>query len=317
VIANPGERRAKNAGEPSAAELGDSGTATSIGAGDGGPGAIGGIGGAGGGVPGGAGGVGVGPGLSGGGGVGAGGVGGVGGGGTAGGGAIGSEPSGPTGAGPSATTPQGLNPPQPGTYTYDTTRDGEQSDPETRRIASLGTGGGATRQTVTTGGSQPGLDITIVTEFSWTSTGASATRTVFQAAGGSANCDWNPDIVEYPGGMAGGTQWGFDASCAGRIEGGDLNGQNFRLRRQATRTVTGARPETIGRTTVPTWTMEFQERLDFDFAGSASLIESAGVELFAADVGTPVAEERTIKTTTSDGQSTTKFARRVRSLTPQ
>ena len=228
------------------------------------------------------------------------------------------DPFAPAPGAQGGTTSGGLNAPKPGTYTYETRRDGNKSNPETRTIQTLSTGGGGTRQASATRGTLLGEEITIVTELLWTAAGSTAPRTVFQIAGGDANCDWNPDIPEYVGDLSAGRQWGFDASCAGQVQGGELNGANFELRRQETKRVTGDKREMVGTTAVSTWTIAFEEHLEFGIGENKVVTNSDGVENFAAEFGVAVAEERTTTATAGpDEQSTTELVRRLRSLTPQ
>jgi hypothetical protein len=160
-----------------------------------------------------------------------------GGGGVAAGGLCGTAPAASADPGP-------VQPPAVGLYTYEPCADGESSDIS---VSAGQSGSGVTRRQVTESTEQGGSQT--VTE-AYGANGVSQEGLTVNAGVGTFACDWDPDIVELPSGLAIGKTWNVDSKCALTQDGKPVGAQ---LRITGNGKVTGRVQTSVGGVPVTAW----------------------------------------------------------------
>lgn len=206
-------------------------------------------------------------------------------------------------AGTSTTAaPGAVVPPAIGTFTYVKCGSGETV--LSRKVAAGSNSGGITRRVIQAASGQ--FEAYATTAFG--ANGVIQESAELHAFGFTIPCDWKPDIVEYPSGLAVGKTWSVDSSCS-LPQGG-------KLRVTGTRTVTGMTQLVIGGTTLTAWVIDdLQEQFVTTAQGNAH-ITSKGVQYFSPAHGLAVYEKATVSATGFETRQPETVEVRLQSLTP-
>lgn len=195
----------------------------------------------------------------------------------------------------SAGNPGAIQAPALGIYSFVSCADGSPVDDETIREGA--SGGGKVRRLISH--TQQGVQLTETVAYG--PEGVIQESLNVTAFGQQANCDWNPDIVEYPANLSVGATWSVKSQCTTSF------GQ-FKV--EGTGKVLGRKTVTIGGTAVNTWVIETKIKLQTP-QGNQQADEldyfdpSRGIDLYR-------------KTVASDGEGgTVTVVRRLASLTPR
>jgi hypothetical protein len=151
---------------------------------------------------------------------------------------------------PAATADPGApQAPALGTYTYVSCSD--SADTTEQKVTAGSTSGGVTRRNIATdaGGNNQ------TSTYAYTSQGTLFESLTVDPGQGQYNCDWQPDILQYPAALHVGSEWAADSKC-------DLKGSGptpiAKLTLKASAKVTSKVQYTIAGTAVNTWVVEGQ-----------------------------------------------------------
>jgi len=199
--------------------------------------------------------------------------------------------------------PGAVQAPPLGTFTYASCNSSENVDVVVTAGASSG---GVTRRKITTK-SQVG---DIATNNAYGPSGAVQETATIAAFGFTLQCDWNPDIVEYPATLAVGTSWSIDSEC-------NL-GNGAKMKATGTRKITGVGSLVIGGTAVSGWTIESTEKLVVTAPNrSPSNFNATGTYLFDPTRGVRLHEKIVEDASGAVTQPKTTIERRLTNLTPK
>lgn len=194
----------------------------------------------------------------------------------------------------SSTNPGAIVAPAVGTYSFVSCDDGSMVD--TEKIREGSNGGGKLRRLVSH--DQQGVQLTETVAYG--PEGVLQEVLNVSAFGRQATCDWNPDILEYPANLSVGATWSVKSQCTTSFGPFKVEG---------TGKVVGRKTVSIGGTTVNTWVVQTQIKLQTP-QGNQEADEldyfdpSRGIDLYR-------------KTVASDGQGgKVTVVRRLASLTP-
>lgn len=145
-------------------------------------------------------------------------------------------------------------PPRAGTYRYRYRQAGQESTSLTR-VEDGGRDEAETRQRVSRKGG--GFDAT--SDLSWRADGVYVLNTVFALAGGSRQCDWDPDVLRSRLPLAVGTSWEARSSCT--FEG--IGPTPLVLTYRSTGRVAGVQRVRVAGEVLDVWAVEETESFDF------------------------------------------------------
>lgn len=145
-------------------------------------------------------------------------------------------------------------PPRAGTYRYRYRQAGQESISLTR-VEDGGRDAAETRQTVSRKGG--GFDAT--SDLSWRPDGVYVLKTVFVLAGGSRQCDWDPDVLRSRLPLAAGVSWEARSSCT--FEG--IGPTPLVLTYRSTGRVAGVQRVRVAGEVLDVWAVEETESFDF------------------------------------------------------
>ena len=201
-----------------------------------------------------------------------------------------------------ATTPPGPHAaPAIGKYTYTDCATGETA---TRAVTAGANSGGVTRRVIQN--SMGGFELYATTAFS--TNGVIQEKAELRAFGQSAQCDWQPDLVEYPGNLAVGTTWSANSTCT------LPNGAKLTL--TGTRKVTGISTFVVGDTPVTAWIVDDTQNLSTTIQGRPGTVTNKGFHLYDPAHGLVVYEKVTVSGTGLFAVPETTAEGRLLSLTP-
>lgn len=140
-----------------------------------------------------------------------------------------------------------------GAYRYRVTADGEERT-STLRIEDAG--GDRRRESRDDGGRSTTSDVV------WSEDAKVVERTTFEGGGQGSECDWEPDITEFPRRLREGSSWSTDSSCEMRPEGFPGPG-GITLRLEGTSRVSGATRTTVAGRTLDVWVIRFEGTFTF------------------------------------------------------
>jgi hypothetical protein len=198
-------------------------------------------------------------------------------------------------------------PPAAGSYSYRETSTGPDGKPgerdRTTTTTRVGQDGDALVQHVTVSVSTGSGEATARATVRWGPQGVITTEWVVRLYGGSFTCDWQTDVVQYPAHLAVGVAWVVNSTCAGKVQGGQLDGTDAAMRMKGTRKVTGTVVEQSPRP-VGTWTVAAVSDLELTAAGLGAVTHTDGTEQYAPSLGVPTSSQATV-TVDSFGQKRT------------
>ncbi len=199
--------------------------------------------------------------------------------------------------------PGGPKAPAVGTYSYVSCT----SDDKVNVVVSAGnSSGGVTRRDIETQ-SQLG---NITAHDAFGADGAVQERATIKAFGFTLNCDWMPDIIEYPANLAVGTSWSADSQC-------NL-GNGAKIHATGTRKITSVATFTVGGTAVVVWVIDETQKLVITAPNrSPSNFSSTGTKLYDPSRGITVHEKAVSEASGADTQPPTTTEFRLTSLTPK
>jgi hypothetical protein len=164
--------------------------------------------------------------------------------------------------------------PRQGLYRYRTTG-GEGEGESTVRVVEHGRGGGEVRLGVTVASSQA----TITNEETWRAEGVRTLRSTFAFGPQSADCDWEPDVVDQVFPLRAGATWSSDSSCT--ITAGGITAV---VHRTSHAEVVDLRRVRIDGTIVDVWAIRRVEQL----SGAGQSGDSTALALFSPKYGIDV-----------------------------
>ena len=211
---------------------------------------------------------------------------------------------------PTSTNPGAEQPPAIGTFTYVSCSDASQTT-ELKVAAGANTAGVVRRQ-VTTAQGQLG---TATATAAYGTAGIIQEKLTIQAQGVSLQCDWIPDIVEYPAALAVGTAWNADSKCTAQTAYGAIT-----IHAVAARKVTGRVATKIAGTSVNTWVIDSTLTLTFS-GGPVTRPVNGSVNETSTTFFDPTRGIEVYDKSTSEGKGDFAFPsqtneRRLKSLTP-
>jgi hypothetical protein len=204
------------------------------------------------------------------------------------------------GADPAATATA----PATGTYTYANCTNA--SDTTESKISAGQSGDGVTRRGVSS--SAGGFEQTATIAYS--SAGVLLERIVINSPQGKLTCDWNPDVVNYPGQLKNGTTWTAKSSCDLKQENGSSPGK---LSIDATGKVTGKVAVNVGGVAVNAWVIESTIKLTTNVAFGSTTVNVSALSHYSPAHGLDVFRH----SQTQSQQGTTTRDEHLVSLTPK
>ncbi len=211
---------------------------------------------------------------------------------------------------PASVDPGAQQPPAIGTYTYVVCTDPSKTNDLT--VAAGQNSGGITRREISASQSEFGSS-TATTAYS--SAGIVQEKLIIRSQGVTLECDWRPDIVEYPPTLSVGATWSADSSCTASTGFGSIN-----IRAVATRKITGRVQTKIGGASVNTWVVDSHLNLTFNGGPPAApvngSVEETSISYFDPTRGVEVYDK-----STSEGKGDFQYdkmtsERQLKSLTP-
>ena len=159
----------------------------------------------------------------------------------------------PTVAGPATPAERGTAP-RPGTYRYRTTQSGEEPEESDRIVRDVQRTHTEVHQQIESADTSTGGRVR--NDVIWRGEGLVVTKSTFSGPQGDIECDWQPDMLEFPAPLAVGKKWTIESSCNTTAQG-----QPVRVERKANREVTGAEKLSVGGEAVDTWVVTGDDRL--------------------------------------------------------
>lgn len=172
---------------------------------------------------------------------------------TSGGGAPAAVGPAPTVAG-RATPSDRATPPKQGTYTYRRTQSGEAPEDTDQIVRDVLRGPGEVRQQIETTDTSTGGRVRH--DVIWRGEGLVIASSTFTGPQGSIECDWQPDMLEFPAPLSFGKKWTIESSCDTTAQG-----QPVRVERKANREVTSAEKLDVGGAAVDTWVVTGDDKV--------------------------------------------------------
>ncbi|HUR78705.1 MAG TPA: hypothetical protein VMZ22_12220 [Acidimicrobiales bacterium] len=207
---------------------------------------------------------------------------------------------------PATANPGPHQPPAVGTYTYASCSDSE--DTEEQAVSAGASSGGVTRRNVSDNTS--GFPQTATLAFG--PSGVLLESLSVSAPQGKLNCDFQPDVVNYPPSISVGSQWTADSSCDLKQEGNPATIGKITIKGSGK--VSGKVVVSVGGTSVNAWVVEGDITLTFDVTGFGS----GTTHVKSKDYYDPahgVDVYRHAESTSQEGTET--FEQRLVSLTPK
>lgn len=129
--------------------------------------------------------------------------------------------------------------------------------------------------------------------------------------GVSVECDWNPDVVDYPAVLEVGTTWSVNSECALGPNGG-------KMKETGTRKITGVASLVIGGAAVTGWLIDETEKLVITAKNqSPTTFTSSRTYLFDPTRGVTLYEKVVDEVSGAINQPKTTSERRLTNLTPK
>jgi hypothetical protein len=214
------------------------------------------------------------------------------------------QPPAPTCATTPATgNPGPAKPPGVGTYDYASCT---SNDKVSIVVKAGNSGGGITRRDVQTQ-SQLG-NFTAHDAFS--NNGAVQEAATIVAFGFTLQCDWMPDITEYPANLSVGATWSADSECT--------LGNGAKIHATGTRKITGVASVPVGSATVVGWAIDETQKLVITAPNrSPSTFSSTSNSVYDASLGIVLYEKAVSEASGAENQPKTTTEIRLTSLTPK
>lgn len=214
---------------------------------------------------------------------------------------------------PASGDPGQAQPTKVGTYTYDVTVDGEQSESTHLVEAGDPAGGGETRQVHT----RKGKDGELKNQVLWKADGLYLEKTSGSGGQGvSGDCDWNPDILVVKIPLAKDTRWVSESGCSGTSPYGP-----YTLKARFESVVSGTARITVGGQGVDVWVIDTTQRIDItaQYQGQqfTATQEGTSKNFYAPKHGLSVREESQSTASSPAGQRKTSSTRVLKSLSPR
>jgi len=211
---------------------------------------------------------------------------------------------------PASSNPGGEQPPAIGTFTYVSCTD--PNDSTDVKIAAGQNSGGVTRREITTSQGELG---TVTSTTAYGPAGIVQEKLTIQANGVTLQCDWNPDITEYPFELSVGKTWTADSTCTAQVFGGSIT-----IHATATRKITDRVITKIAATSVTAWVVDSTVNLKFTGSGGGQPINGAIDEtshaFFDPSRGLEVYDKSTSKGSGDFEYPETTTERHLKSLSP-
>ena len=210
---------------------------------------------------------------------------------------------------PSNTNPGAIQPPAVGTFSYVSCTDPNSTSDITVAAGTNSTG--VVRREVTT--SQGNLGTATATA-AYGSSGVIQEKLTIKSNGITLQCDWNPDILEYPPDLSVGKSWNADSSCTAQTGFGAIT-----IHATATRKVTGRVTTTIGGTSLTAWVVDSTLILKFTKPAPAPVngeVDESSHAFYDPTRGIEVYDKSTSKGSGDFAYPETTTERQLKSLTP-
>lgn len=212
-------------------------------------------------------------------------------------------------ASPCAGTPVTTPPPAvsapPAIGSYDYVECGSGESVGGRKITAGSGGGGVERRVVQT--TTAFGDVYATTAFS--SNGTVQESMEIHSFGYTVPCDWKPDIVEYPSGLAVGKSWSVNTSCTLPTGG--------KVTVTGTRKVTGIVNYVVGGTTVTAWVIDETQKQTAQTPQGNIVIDQKGFHYWDAARGLVAYQKATVTASGQMQQPSETVEIRLVSVTPK
>jgi hypothetical protein len=186
--------------------------------------------------------------------------------------------------------PPANRPPKAGAYRLRATFDGEARE-LTATVEDRGADGPVVKQLITLE-TQEG---TIANDFEWRPDGAYATRSKLTFGSVTADCDWNPDLLQVRLPLRKGVEYTADSSCATSVFG-----QPATIKATSRAKVMDAKRVEVPAGTFDVWVIEGSSTLTFTSPQATITQEETSTTWYAPGIGSTVRESGTAKA--SSGQ---------------
>lgn len=205
---------------------------------------------------------------------------------------------------PVSTPPAAVSaPPTVGSYDYVECGSGEAVG---GRTVTAGSGGGGVERRVVQTTTAFG-DVYATTAFS--ANGTVQESMEIKSFGYTVACDWKPDIVEYPAGLAVGKSWSVNTSCTLPTGG--------KVTVTGTRKVTGIVNYVVGGTTVTAWVIDETQKQTAQTPQGNVVIDQTGFHYWDSAHGLVAYQKATVTASGGMKQPPTTVEIRLVSLTPK
>ncbi|MEY2469321.1 MAG: hypothetical protein QOF21_2019 [Actinomycetota bacterium] len=213
-------------------------------------------------------------------------------------------PSGECTSTPASANPGAEQPPAIGTFTYVSCTDPNESTDI--KIAEGQSGGGVTRREITV--SEGGFMATTTTAFG--AAGIIQEKLTIKANGLNLECDWNPDIVEFPADLSIGKSWSADSKCT------TAPPYSITIHATGTRRISDRVAIKIAGTSVNAWVVNMTLKLDFSGPSFSGGFNETGVSFFDPTRGLGLYDKSTFEGYGAFQSEPMTTERHIKSLTP-